>query len=207
MKMSELISQPNFHTSTGCTSIGASMGQTSWVPQNWWEICSLHSYVNQTFSITEVMQNTKTDWPAAWVFSCFYVICSVTSHKQLSNKEHWRNNQLINHANTNKNLLERWFTVSDWFTNCEYIYIYISVFFYFYFVGCADIKWPTNKLNIYFVERFFVSDRLKIWLSDSSSQDNHVCSLSCRVTSSVSLPLAFVCRLHHPMCQLFSSTE
>ena len=36
-------------------------------------------------------------------------------------------------------------------------------------------------------------------------KDNHVCSLSCRLTYSFSLPPAFVCHPHHPLCLLFCS--
>ena len=69
--------------------------------------------------------------------------CCVSIHSQQSVithfknscviKKHRRTNQLINQQTNNKPVrpFRKWFTMSDWLTDCEYL----NFFLYFYFVG------------------------------------------------------------------------
>ena len=130
----------------------------------------------------------------------FTSICNIS---QLSKKEHWTTNQLINQQTNNKSVkpFRKWFTMSYWPTDCEYLSL-------LYFVQ------PINKLVRHLLQR-----RKKVlckWLTEymiawftvlglcTSPQDIHVCSLSYQLTYSSCLP-PFVCHPQHPLCLLFCS--
>ena len=70
---------------------------------------------------------------------------------------------------------------------------------------------PTNRLVKHPLKKKILCKWLTEYLTEwsalhrlcTSSEDIHVCSLANRLTCSFSLPPAFVCHPHHPLCLFF----